>query len=75
MISVPSSPRKLLSREEAAAYLGVKVQTLAVWASAKRYDLPMLKVGSRVRYDIDDLDRWLASRRIGGAADGSGVDR
>ena len=41
---------ELLTRAEAAAYLGVKAQTLSVWATAKRYDLPFIKVGSLVRY-------------------------
>ncbi len=35
----------LLSREEAAAYLGVAVQTLAIWKSTKRYGLPFVKIG------------------------------
>ena len=30
----------LLTREQAAAYLGVAVQTLAIWKDARRYDPP-----------------------------------
>jgi hypothetical protein len=37
--------RELLTRREAAAYLGVAEQTLAVWACAKRNNLPVIKVG------------------------------
>lgn len=53
---------KLLSREEAAKFLGVKPNTLACWASTKRYQLPMIKVGRVVRYRLADLERWLESR-------------
>ncbi len=55
----------LVSRERAAKYLGVAKQTLAVWASTHRYDLPYIRVGRAVRYRIADLDRWLASRTVG----------
>ncbi len=41
-----SSPSDLLSREEAAAFLGLKPQTLSVWATTHRYNLPFLKIGS-----------------------------
>lgn len=56
------SPPELLTREQAAEYLGMKPQTLAVWATTHRYDLPMIRVGSRVRYRRSDLDKWLESR-------------
>lgn len=49
----------LLSRVEAAAYLGVKPQTLAVWASTGRYELPFVKVGSLPKYRQSDLDAFL----------------
>ena len=33
----PQSPKHLLSRRQAAEYLGVKENTLAIWACNKRY--------------------------------------
>ena len=59
-----SPERTLLSRKDAAAYMGICVQTLALWASSKRYDLPYLKVGKSVRYRLSDLDAFLASRTV-----------
>jgi excisionase family DNA binding protein len=59
----------LLTREEAAAMLGVKPQTLAVWATTKRYCLPLIKCGRLVRYRRADLERWLESRTVGAAAE------
>jgi excisionase family DNA binding protein len=60
--------RKLLSREEAAAHLGLAPQTLAAWAVTGRYGLPMVKVGRSVRYRLADLEAWLATRTIGAVA-------
>ena len=62
-------PSNLLTRQQAAEYLGVKVQTLAVWKTSKRYRLPVVKVGSLVRYRLADLERFLESRTVGGAAE------
>ncbi len=52
----------LLTRKEAASYMGVAEQTLAVWKSTGRYNLPVVKVGRLVRYRRRDLDRFLESR-------------
>ena len=61
--------RKLLSRSEAAAYLGLKPQTLATWAVTGRYGLPMVKVGRSVRYRVTYLEAWLAERTVGPSQD------
>lgn len=58
---------RLLSRAEAATYLGVKEQTLAAWAHTGRHDLPYLRVGRLAKYRQADLDAWLA-RRTGTSA-------
>lgn len=58
MATAISSP--LLSRAEAAEYLGVKIQTLALWASTGRYSLPFVKVGRLSKYRQSDLDEFLA---------------
>ncbi|MEN9902904.1 MAG: hypothetical protein RL651_1568 [Pseudomonadota bacterium] len=52
----------LLNRTEAAQYLGIKPQTLAVWATTKRYDLPYVKVGRLVKYRQDALDEFIQAR-------------
>jgi excisionase family DNA binding protein len=46
---------KLLTRKEAADFLGTAENTLAVWACNKRYNLPMIKIGKLVRYKKSDL--------------------
>jgi excisionase family DNA binding protein len=54
----------LLTREEAAEYLGVTSRTLAVWACVKRYNLPYVKVGRLVKYRRSDLDNFIARRTV-----------
>ena len=62
-MSVPA----LLTRREAAQYLGVSASTLAVWACNHRYGLPYVKLGSRlVRYRKEDLDSFITSGRMEG---------
>ncbi len=56
---------ELLSRQEAAEYIGVKPQTLALWCSSGRYQLRVIKVGRLVRYRRSDLDAWLEARTVG----------
>ena len=56
---------KLLTREQAAEFLGLKPQTLGVWATTKRYALPYIKVGRSVRYRLADLETFIASRVVG----------
>jgi excisionase family DNA binding protein len=59
-----SSKDHLLSRKQAANYLGVTENTLSVWASVKRYNLPYVKVGRLVRYRLSDLDAFLTRRTV-----------
>jgi hypothetical protein len=59
---------KRLNRSSAAAYLGLQPKTLAMWASNGRHksELPFYKIGRVVYYLIDDLDKFIASVRVGG---------
>jgi hypothetical protein len=50
--------------DAAAAYLGVKTATLAIWRSTKRYPLPYIKVGRLVQYRKAHLDAFLNSRTV-----------
>ena len=54
---------KLLTREQAAEFLSIRPQTLAVWSVTGRYSLPVVKVGRSVRYRLEDLTAFLESRR------------
>ena len=55
---------KRFTRKEASEYLGVADGTLAVWASTGRYDLPFVKIGSRVLYFERDLNSFIERNMV-----------
>ena len=55
---------RLLNRKEAAEILGVKENTLAIWKSTHRYNLPAIKVGRLVRYRLCDILAFLERRTV-----------
>ncbi|MDF3047885.1 MAG: Helix-turn-helix domain protein [Candidatus Midichloriaceae bacterium] len=57
-----TSNKHLLSRREAAEFLGIKDGTLSVWACTKRYELPYVKVGRLVKYRLPDLLTFIKNR-------------
>ena len=56
---VSAANSTLLTRREAAAYLGVAEQTLAVWKCTGRRSLAFVKIGRLVRYRKADLDAFI----------------
>lgn len=58
---------KLITRAETAQILGIKESTLAVWASTQRYGLDYIKIGKRVMYQMDDVLKFIESRRVSGS--------
>ncbi|WP_372574159.1 helix-turn-helix domain-containing protein [Ruegeria jejuensis] len=60
-------PKSLMTPEQVADYLGVSVETLNVWRCTKRYNLPFVKAGRLVRYRMQDVEAFVASRLQGGA--------
>ncbi len=59
------SDNQLLTEDQAAEFLSIKPQTLAVWRMTGRNDLPYVKVGRAVRYRRADLIAWIDSRIVG----------
>ncbi len=55
----------LLSRRDAARYLGVTEETMAVWKCTGRYLLPCVKIGRLAKYLKSDLDAFIAARTVG----------
>lgn len=56
--------KELMTRVEAAHYMGVQPETLEVWASTKRYNLTFIKVGRYVRYRKSDIDKFLKKHTV-----------
>lgn len=57
---------ELMTRAEAAEYLGTSAATLATWACTRSVEVPFVKVGRLVRYRRRDLDTWLDSQVVRG---------
>ena len=64
MVTDGTHPNRLLNRQEAAAFLGVREDTLAAWKSTRKYDIPVVKVGRLVRYRFADLLEFIDRRTI-----------
>lgn len=62
--SILKAQSNLLTNEQAAGFLGIAPNSLAVWRTTKRYSLPYVKVGRLVKYRLDDLNAFLESRTI-----------
>lgn len=59
-IQEDKNPSKtLLTRSQAAEYLGCSEGTLAIWKCTKRYPLPYIKIGRNVRYRLSDLEEFI----------------
>jgi excisionase family DNA binding protein len=54
--------KRLLNVEEAAAYLGLKVDT--VYKMARLRLLPSVKVGRALRFDVKALERFVEQHTI-----------
>jgi len=55
----------LLTPDEVADVLGVTTHTLAVWRCERRYNLPYVKTGRLVRYQPEDIQRFIQERLHG----------
>jgi Helix-turn-helix domain len=58
---------KLLTEAEAAEILGVQPRTLKAWRYGERreasYGPHPIRVGNRIRYEPDELRRWIEAQR------------
>lgn len=55
---------KLLTENQTADLMTIQPQTLSVWRTTKRYDLPYLKIGRAVRYRRSDVMAFIESRMV-----------
>jgi excisionase family DNA binding protein len=54
--------KRLLNAEEAARYLGLKTDT--VYKKARLRELPSVRVGRALRFDVNELDRFVEQHSI-----------
>ena len=50
---------KLLTVKELSEILKVKIKTLYQWAELGQ--IPCIKLNGSLRFDLDDIEKWLAS--------------
>ena len=64
MSTIPSRRKlaKLLDPDQTAKILGVKVTTLSNWRCNKRYNLPFVRIGRKIRYPEDGITAFIESR-------------
>lgn len=65
----------VMTRPEAAVYLGVATATLEKWAKTGRYGLKFTRVGGAVRYRKADLDAWLEKRTVETTGEAEGLSQ
>ncbi len=54
--------KRYLSIKETAEYLGVAEGTLYVWKCHR--EIPCLKIGRLVKFDIQEIETWLKDKRM-----------
>ena len=59
-----ATSNNMLTVKQAAEYLGIKPGTLNVWRCTKAVGVPYVQVGKCVRYKVQDLDDFIARRRV-----------
>ena len=59
---VEEGKSNLIGIREAAKFLNLKVSRLR--AAIFRKEIPYLKIGALVKFDIEDLIEWIESRKI-----------
>jgi excisionase family DNA binding protein len=53
----------LLSADQVAQLTGISIDTLAQWRSQRR-EIPYLKIGRKIRYDLTDVQNYLRGCRV-----------
>lgn len=56
---------ELLTIDEVSAYLKVPVETLRKWRT-QGHGPPAAKLGRHLRYDKDEVDRWVTEQKRNG---------
>jgi len=54
--------KRFVGIEEMAEYLGLKKGTLYAWIF--RREIPYLKIGRLVKFDIMEIEKWLKEKRV-----------
>lgn len=61
-VSTETIIKRLLKPEEAAQYLGLKIDT--IYKKSRIREIPSVKVGRALRFDVKALDRYIEQNTI-----------
>jgi len=64
MENTPLNLERLLTTDEVAEMLGITEGTLRTWRCVKRYPLPYVKAGSKVRYRAADVAKFIDDHTV-----------
>jgi excisionase family DNA binding protein len=59
---IKMNEKRLLNKRQVAEYLGFKIYTIDAWVSQRR--IPYIKIGTAVRFDLDEIEAWLKERKV-----------
>jgi phage terminase Nu1 subunit (DNA packaging protein) len=65
---------KAVNEKEAAALLGLSVRVLQKWRTSGS-PVPYMRLGSSVRYRLDDLEHFMESRLVRSTSEAEALDR
>ena len=54
--------KRLINKKELAEYLRLSIYTVDAWVSQHR--IPYIKMGRRVLFDLDEIDKWKENRKV-----------
>jgi excisionase family DNA binding protein len=52
-----------LSKKELSVMLGISIFTIDSWVSERR-EIPFVKMGKRVMFDLNDINEWIECHKI-----------
>lgn len=55
-------PKRYLVAADAAEYLGLSTE--ALYTRTRRGEIPHIRMGRRLRWDMQDLDLWMRRQRV-----------
>jgi predicted DNA-binding transcriptional regulator AlpA len=60
----PLANSRFLDTRQAADFLGVSVSTLGLWRWNGAQLIPYLRLGHKIAYRREDLEKWLETRLV-----------
>ena len=59
-----TTPPRFLDTAQVAELTGLAEQTLVNWRCTRRAGPPFVRLGARVRYEREALEKWLAEQTV-----------